>query len=165
MNLIEIGEVVNTHGVRGEIKLNPWTDSLDSLLDVETFYYDANGKTVALAVQQIRIHKSCAIIKAEGIDTMQKAESFRGKILFVEKVDLPEGMYYIADLIGLKIVTKDGELGKVTDVFPTGSNDVYEVRCEGHKPIYLPAISQVVEEINIPDGFIKVTIPDGLLDD
>jgi len=165
VNLIEIGEVVNTHGVRGEIKLNPWTDSLDSLLDVETFYYDASGKTESLVVQQIRIHKNCAIIKVEGIDSMQMAEKFRGKILFIEKEELPEGLYYIADLIGLTVMTNDGELGKVTDVFSTGSNDVYEVKKQGSKPVYLPAISQVVEEINILEGFIKVTVPEGLLDD
>ena len=165
MNLIEIGEVVNTHGVRGELKLNPWTDSLDSLLDVETFYYTVKGETKSLSVQQIRIHKNCAIVKAEGIDDMQKAETFRGKVFFVEKEELPEGVYYIADLIGLTVVTDDGELGKITDVFPTGSNDVYEVKSQGNKPIYLPAIAQVVNEINISEGFIKVTIPDGLLDD
>lgn len=165
MNLIEIGEVVNTHGVRGELKLNPWTDSLDSLLDVRTFYYHVKGETKSLSVQQVRIHKNCAIIKAEGVDDMQSAERFRGQVLFVEKEELPDGLYYIADLIGLTVVTNDGELGKVTDVFSTGSNDVYEVKKAGNKPVYLPAITQVVKEINVQEGFIKVTVPEGLLDD
>ena len=166
MNLIEIGEIVNTHGVRGEIKLNPWTDFLEDLLDVETFYYQEKGQTIPLEVEKIRIHKNCAIIKAEGVDTMSEAESFRGRTLFIERdEELPEGRYYIADLIGLKVLTAEGEFGTITDVFQTGANDVYEVRREGAPKAYLPAIHHVVQEINIEEGIVRVVIPEGLLDD
>ena len=166
MNLIEIGQVVNTHGVRGEIKLNPWTDFLEDLLDVETFYYQEKGQTIPLVVEKIRIHKNCAIIKAENVDTMSEAEAFRGRTLFVEREEeLPEGRFYIADLIGLKVLTDEGEFGVITDVFQTGANDVYEVRREGAPKAYLPAIRQVVLEINVAEGFVKVQIPEGLLDD
>ncbi len=166
MNLIEIGQVVNTHGVRGEIKLNPWTDFLEDLLEVETFYYQEKGQTVPLEVEKIRIHKNCAIIKAAGVDTMSEAEAFRGRTLFVEREEeLPDGRYYIADLIGLKVLTEEGEFGVITDVFQTGANDVYEVRREGASKAYLPAIRQVVLDINVAEGFVKVQIPEGLLDD
>ncbi len=164
MNLIEIGQVVNTHGVRGEIKMNPWTDSLEALTETEVFYYRDGSRTVPLQVERLRIHKNCAIIKAAGIDDMQTAETFRGRVLYVERAEtLPEGRYYIADLIGLRVLTDAGELGKVTDVFQTGANDVYEVRGAG-KPVYLPAVKQVILEINIPAGYMRVEIPEGLLD-
>ncbi len=164
MKLIEIGQVVNTHGVRGEIKLNPWTDSLEALLETEVFYYVDKGQEKPLHVERIRIHKNCAIIQTEEIQTMSEAERFRGQTLYVERDEqLPEGRYYIVDLIGLRVLTEDGELGKVTDVLQTGANDVYEVRGEG-KPIYLPALSHVVLEVNIEEGYMRVSIPAGLLD-
>ncbi len=166
MKLIEIGQVVNTHGIRGEIKLNPWTDDLDGLLDIDVFYDKSGGEAVALYADNVRIHKNCAIIKIRGINDMKTAETFRGKTLFVEREEtLPEGRYYIADLIGLRVLSEEGEIGTVTDVFPTGANDVYEVKCPGKKPLYLPAIRQVVQEINIEEGFMKVVILEGLLDD
>lgn len=166
MNLIEIGEIVNTHGIRGEIKLNPWTDSLDALTDIRLFYYKKDGQVLTLHARQVRIHKNCAIIQAEEIHDMKTAEAFKGCTLYVEKSDsLPEGRYYIADLIGLRVLADDRELGRITDVFPTGANDVYEVRAEGCRPIYVPAISQVVQEINIQEGYMRVAVPDGLLDE
>ncbi|MBE7035229.1 MAG: 16S rRNA processing protein RimM [Ruminococcaceae bacterium] len=165
MKLIEIGQVVNTHGVRGEFKLNPWTDSLDGLLDYDVFYYQKKGQDVPLYVERIRIHKNCAIIKAEGVDTMEEAELLRGQTLFVERDEnLPEGRYYIVDLIGLRVMTEEDEvLGIISDVLQTGANDVYEVR-GNEKPIYLPVIDQVVLEVNIPEGYVRVAVPEGLLD-
>ncbi len=165
-HLIEIGEVVNTHGIRGEIKLNPWTDTLDSLVDFDKFYVKDGDNFYSLKAQSVRIHKNCAIIKLKGIDDMKEAETFRGQVLFVERDEnLPEGRYYIKDLIGLTILTEDGPFGTVTDVFQTGANDVYEIKRETGKPVYLPVIKQVIQEVNIPEGFIRVVIPDGLLDD
>lgn len=166
MNLIEIGEVVNTHGVRGEIKLNPWTDNLEDLTDIVTFYLKDGDSAVTLYADSVRIHKNCAIIKLENVDDMQTAETFRGRILYVKKEEnLPEGRYYIADLIGLSVMTEDGVFGTISDVFQTGANDVYEVRRKGEKPAYLPAIKEVINEINIQEGYVKVTIPEGLLED
>ncbi len=165
MDLIEIGEIVNTHGVRGELKLNPWTDSLEDITAIKTFYYKKGQEFLELHAEKVRIHKKCAIIKARGIDDMETAERFRGQVLFVEKEELPEGIYYIADLIGLKVLTENGKLGKVTDVFSTGSNDVYEVKGQSQQPVYLPAISEVVLEINVPEGYMKVKVPEGLLDE
>ena len=166
MKLIEIGEVVNTHGVRGEIKLNPWTDNLEDLTDIVTFYLKDGDSAVTLYADSVRIHKNCAIIKLENVDDMQTAETFRGRILYVKKEEnLPEGRYYIADLIGLSVMTEDGVFGTISDVFQTGANDVYEVRRKGEKPAYLPAIKEVINEINIEEGYVKVTIPEGLLED
>ncbi len=166
MNLIEIGEIVNTHGVRGEIKLNPWTDSLEALTDIRLFYYKKADQVMMLHAQQVRIHKNCAIIKAEEIHDMQTAETFRGMRLYVERDEaLPEGRFYIADLLGLRVMENGVEVGQITDVFSTGAHDVYEVSAEGKKPFYLPSIRQVVQEINLSDGYVKVVIPAGLLDE
>ncbi|MBR7163780.1 MAG: 16S rRNA processing protein RimM [Clostridia bacterium] len=166
MNLIEIGEVVNTHGIRGEIKLNPWTDSLEDLTDIVTFYVKDGDNALALYADSVRIHKNCAIIKLENVDDMQTAETFRGRVLYVKKEEnLPEGRYYIADLIGLSVLTEDGVFGTVSDVFQTGANDVYEVKRKGEKPAYLPAIKEVIKEINLSEGTMTVAIPEGLLED
>lgn len=165
MELIEIGKIVNTHGTRGEIKLNPWTDSLESLLELEDFYYKKNNQVYSLKALQVRIHKNCAIIKFQDINDLNTAETYRNVILYVEKEEnLLEGRYYIADLIGLCVVSDEGSLGTVTDVFPTGANDVYEVRTEEGKMIYLPAISQVVKKIDLQAKQIKVRLLEGLLD-
>ncbi len=166
MNLIEIGEVVNTHGIRGEIKLNPWTDSIDSLVDYDKFYFQENGSTYSLKAQSVRIHKNCAIIKLKGIDDMKEAETFRGKVLLVERDEnLPEGRYYIKDLIGLTVLVDDHPFGTISDVFQTGANDVYEIKRKGEKPVYFPVLNHLIQEVNIPEGLIRLIIPDGLLDD
>jgi len=122
MELIEVGQIVNTHGIRGEVRLNPWTDDINDLLELSVFY--SQDKSV-YKVESSKIHKNVLIIKFSGISTMNDAEKLKGKILFTEKVPLPEGRYYIQDLIGLTAVDGDEELGNLTDVFNTGANDIY----------------------------------------
>ena len=162
MEFIEIGQIVNTHGIKGEVKLNPWTDNISDLLDLEVFY-DKSGN--ALEVVNSRIHKNTVIIKFRTISTMNDAEKMKGKTLYTEKTPLPEGRYYIKDLIGLKALENGEELGTLTDVFNTGANDIYEVKTPGGKRIYIPVIDGVIGDVDLDKGTIEVTIPDGLLDD
>ena len=162
MELIEVGQIVNTHGIRGEIKLNPWTDNLYDLTELDVFY-DQNGKV--LNVENSKVHKNVVIIKFREITTMNDAEKLKGKILFTEKTPLPEGRFYIKDLIGLKAFENDTELGTLTDVFNTGANDIYEIKTNDGKNIYIPVIDGVVGDVDLENRKIFVTIPLGLLDD
>ena len=162
MEFIEIGQIVNTHGIKGEVKLNPWTDDIEDLLDLDVFY-DEKGN--ALDVVSSRIHKNTVIIKFRSISTMNDAEKMKGKTLYTEKTPLPEGRYYIKDLIGLTALENGEKLGTLTDVFNTGANDIYEVKTPDGKRIYLPVIDGVIGDIDLNAKTIEVTIPEGLLDD
>ncbi|MBE7022784.1 MAG: 16S rRNA processing protein RimM [Ruminococcaceae bacterium] len=165
MDYIEVGKVVNTHGIRGEIKLNPWTDNLPEITEIDTFYLKDKDGFRPLHAERVRIHKNCAIIKAAGIDDMNAAEQLRGRVLYVEKMEeLPEGRYYIADLIGLSVKTEEGEIGILSDVLQTGAHDVYEITTTEGKKALLPAVSQFVEEINMDARYIRVRLIEGILD-
>ena len=161
MEIIEVGQIVNTHGIRGEVKLNPWTDDLYDLTELDVFYdKDKNP----LKVESSKVHKNVVIIKFSGINTMNDAEKMKGKTLYTEKIPLPEGRYYIKDLIGLKAYENDVHLGELTDVFNTGANDIYEIKTPEGKRIYLPVIEGVIGDVDLENKTIAVTIPDGLLD-
>ena len=162
MELIEIGQIVNTHGIKGEVKLNPWTDVMEDLLDLDVFYQKDGAP---LYVQNSRIHKNTVIIKFREISTMNDAEKMKGKTLYTEKTPLPEGRYYIKDLIGLTAIENGEKLGTLTDVFNTGANDIYEVKTLDGNRIYLPVIEGVIGDVDLEKGTIEVAIPDGLLDD
>ncbi len=162
MELIEVGQIVNTHGIRGEVKLNPWTDDLYDLLDLDVFY---NKDGVPLKAESARVHKNVVIIKLFGINNMNDAEKMKGQTLYTEKTPLPEGRYYIKDLIGLNVYENDTLLGTLTDVFNTGANDIYEVKTTDGKNIYLPVIDGVIGDVDIQNKRMSVTIPLGLLDD
>lgn len=162
MELIEVGQIVNTHGIKGEVKLNPWTDDLYDLLDLDVFY-DKDAKP--LHVESSKVHKNVVIIKFAENATMNDAEKMKGKTLYTEKTPLPEGRYYIKDLIGLEAFEDDKKLGELTDVFNTGANDIYEIRTPDGKRIYLPVIEGVIGDIDLENKKIHVTIPAGLLDE
>ena len=162
MELIEVGQIVNTHGIRGEVKLNPWTDDLYDLLNLDVFY-EKGGKV--LEVENSKVHKNVVIIKFSGINTMNDAEKMKGKTLYTEKTPLPEGRYYIRDLIGLEVYEVDEKLGELTDVLNTGANDIYEVKTPDGKRIYLPVIDGVIGDVDLENKKMYVTIPAGLLDD
>ena len=161
MELIEIGQIVNTHGIKGEIKLNPWTDDLYDIEELDALFFE-NGDELKL--ERARVHKNTVIIKIKDIDNINDAEKLKGKILFTEKTPLPEGRYYIKDLIGLTAVCGDAEIGTLTDVFNTGANDIYEIKTTQGKNLYLPVIEGVIGDVDLENKKIYVTIPEGLED-
>ncbi len=166
MDYIEVGKIVNTHGVRGEVKLNPSVDYVAELTEVDTFYVKTKTEYVKMHAERVRIHKNCAIIKLSGVDTMSEAESYRGKMFYIEKdMDLPEGEYYIEDLIGLSVLAeKEGEIGTLTDIFSTGAHDVYEVTTKTGQKVLIPAVAQFIKEINMEKKQILVCLIDGMLE-
>lgn len=161
MEFIEIGQIVNTHGIKGEIKLNPWTDDIYDILELNVLY---KKDGTVLHIDNARIHKNTVILKFREITDMNTAEKMRNTVLYTEKVPLPEGRYYIKDLIGLTAITAEGELGELTDVFNTGANDIYEIRKKDGRKLYLPVIEGVIGDVDLTAKTIFVTVPDGLED-
>ena len=164
-NMLEIGKVVNTHGIRGELKIQPWCDDPSIYDELEYIYID--GKKYSITKN--RLHKNCEIVAVEGIYNINDAELLKNKIVTVEREalgELPEGTYYVADLLGLEVRTSDGIiLGNIDDVIRTGSNDVYQVARKGKKPILIPVIEEAVNEVNIDEGYVIVTLMKGLVDE
>ncbi len=162
--ILELGKVVNTHGIRGEVKIQPWCD--DPMIFDELEYIYIDGKRYDIL--KSRLHKNCVIAALAGVFDMNTAETLRNRIVTVEREllgELPEGTYYIADLEGLSVRTVDGEeLGTISEVIKTGSNDVYVLDCPGRKPILIPVIEQVVKEVNVEEGYVLVELMKGLID-
>lgn len=143
---LECGRIVTVHGLGGELKVQPWSDSAQGLLQFKTFYLDS-GKT-PLAVTGSRVHKDMLLVQAQGITTREEALALRGKVLYIDRADetLEEGMYYVQDLIGLEVYDADsGQLyGTLTQVSQTGANDVYHIRFADGSEQLIPAIKEVV---------------------
>ena len=158
MDLLEVGKIVNTHGLRGEVKVVPWTDYPEVFADIDFVYVKKKSE----------YQKNNLIVRFSQITDINMAEKYKNQVIYAEREilgELPEGVYYIADLIGLDIVTEDGEkIGTVSDVFNTGSNDIYEVKREGKKNLLLPVIDDVVLNIDVDSGKITVRMMDGLED-
>jgi 16S rRNA processing protein RimM len=150
--LFSIGRIVAPHGVRGDVRIVPLTDFPQRFYDLKTVYLD--NETHVVEVEFVRPHQQFFLVKFAGYNCMNSADTLRGKFLKVRRdqlVSLPEGHYYIFDIIGLQVFTEAGELlGEVTDVLETGSNDVYTVEQKGvsKTPLLIPALKEVVKKID-----------------
>ena len=162
--LIDVGQIVNTHGLKGEVKVNIRTDSPEVFELFDSVYTQSGTE---YEVMGVRYQKGCVLLKLKGIDNVDDAERMRGTVLYAERdifSSLPEDTYLVADIVGLKVKEKETVYGTVEDVLTTGSNDVYAVKDENGKMIYIPAIKSVVSEINIKAGYIEIIMPKGLID-
>jgi 16S rRNA processing protein RimM len=156
---LEAGRIVNTHGVRGEVKIQPWADSPEFLKGFSRLYID--GKPYRLL--SARVHKSSVIASLEDVDDVNAAMALRDKTVFIDRREarLPEGGYFIQDLIGAKVVTEDGaELGTLVEVLNMPASDVYVVR--GEREILIPAVPQFIISRDIDEGVITVRMMEGL---
>lgn len=165
MDHLETGKIVNIHGLKGEVKIVPWSDTTDFICGFDTIYC-GKDKT-PLEIQSARVHKNVVLVKFRGIDTPEAANKLRNSIVYIDRndVELPEGTYFIADLMGLDVKDADsGEFyGVVTDIFNTGANDIYEIE-KDEKKYYLPAIPQVIISTDLQSKTITVRPPEGLLE-
>ncbi|MGI6084914.1 MAG: ribosome maturation factor RimM [Acetivibrionales bacterium] len=165
---LAVGKVVNTHGIKGELKVMPITSDLsrfDYLLFVTANY---EGIYKEFRVTKCRIHKGFVLMNLKGIDTMDDAEKLKGQELLVHRKHakkLEEDEFFICDIIGMDVYEDDRFLGKLTDVLETGSNDVYIVTDENKKEILIPALISVVINVDIEGKRMQVKIPEGLIDD
>jgi len=166
---LQIGKIVNTHGVRGEFKLIPLTDDPSRFDDLKWAYIEKNGKMDRYAIQSVKYFKGTVIVKAEGIETPEAAAELKNCFMLVDRenaVKLPEDTFFICDLIGCSVYDENGVLlGQLKEVLQTGSNDVYVVKNEEGREVLLPALKSVVKSVLPEQKRIDVIIPKGLLDD
>lgn len=166
---LAVGKVVNTHGIKGELKVMPLTSDLTRFDYLKFVTAKWDGELREFRVTGARLHKNTVLIKLKGIDTMNDAEKLKGEELWVERRHariLEEDEYFICDIIGLNVYEDDKFIGVVTDVLETGSNDVYVVKNDDtQKEILLPALKSVVISVDIEGRRMDVKIPEGLTDD
>lgn len=165
---LEAGKIINTHGLRGEVKVVTWTDYPEVFEDIDYLFVKTKNGEMRLDLKNIKYQKNNIIIKFEQLSTIEEAEKLKNQILYVERDmlgELPEDVHYIADLIGLEVFEEDGKrVGVISDVFNTGANDIYDVKREGKRNLLLPVIDDVVKEIDIENNKVVVNIMEGLDD-
>lgn len=165
----EIGEIVNTHGVRGELKVIPLTDDINRYDKLDWVYIRINGEQKKYDIEGIRYHKNNVLLRLKGVNDMNSAELLKGCFVEIPRelaIKLPKGSYFIADLVGCRVLDeREKDLGRVEDVIETGSNDVYVVRTARNKQILIPAIKEVVLEVDVENKRIRIKQKEGLIDD
>ncbi len=165
-SLMEIGQIVNTYGIKGFVKVQPFTDDISRFEDLKSIYLQTKQGLETFEIEEVKYHKHMVLLKLKGIDDINIAEKYRNCYLKIDRKDavtLPEDTYFIVDLLDMEVVTDEGEiLGKITDVYPTGSNDIYVVKNEEGKQILLPAIGQVVKQVDLPNKKMTVHLLEGL---
>ena len=164
---LEIGQIVNTFGIKGIVKVKPFTDDIRRFDELKTVYVEKNSTKTEYEVEEVKYHKDMVLIKFKGIDKVEQAEMLRNSYLTVSRNSvekLEEGRYYIVDLLGLEVYTDEQILlGTLEDIFNTGSNDIYVVKDKQGKQILLPAIQDVIKQIDIENKKIIVHLLPGLV--
>lgn len=159
---LEAGRIVGTHGIRGEVRVQPWCDSPAFLLDFATWYMDGQ----AVRVQEARVHKHLVLAKLEGIDTMNEAQALRNRIMSVRRADakLPEGRFFIQDILGLPVVddVTGAPVGTLTDVWQQPGQDVYVVKDEQGTEHLIPNVPAFIRPIEPDAGCVRVTLIEGM---
>ncbi len=157
---LEAGRIVNTHGVRGEVKIQSFCDSADFLQQFDTLYIDGTP----IPVLSSRVHKNFLLARLKTIDDIDSAARLRGKSIFVDRtgVVLPDGQYFIADLEGLTVYdAKTGStIGTLVEVLPLPAGDVYSVK--GEREYLIPAKGGFIDEVNVEEGYLKINLVEGL---
>ncbi len=164
---LEIGQIVKTFGIKGFVKVNPFVDDISRYNDLKKVILKKGKSAEEYEVEEVKYHKDMVLVKFKGINTVEEAEKLRNSYLEVDRqnsIPLQEGTYFIADLLGLDVITEEGKmLGKLDDIFNTGSNDIYSVKTEDGKQLLLPAISDVIKEINLLENKIVIHLLEGLI--
>lgn len=163
----EIGQIVNHFGIKGMVKVNPFTDDISKFERLESVLIEKDGKLNTIQIEEVKYSKNQVLLKIKGVTTIEEAEKYRGCYLKIARKDmeeLPDGTYYIADLIGLTVYTDEQVLlGTVADIYNSGANDIYVVKDEMGKQILLPAIKEVIKQIDIDQEKIIVHLIKGLI--
>ena len=163
---LELGQIVNVKGLKGEIKVNPFTENINRFETLNKILIKQKNEIKEYEIEKVTYHKNQVILKLKGIDTIEAAETLRNYYILINRKDLeplPVGKYYIADLIGLEVCTETGiVLGKVDDIYNTGSNDIYVVKDELGKQKLLPGIPEVIKKVDLENSKIIVNLIEGL---
>lgn len=166
-NWLQVGKIVGSHGIHGAVRVQPWCDGAEVFRSFSVLYLEESDSS-PLTISHASAHGNVALLQFDGVDTVEKAEALRGKILFCrrEQLALREGQYLILELIGCRVFDEkdDTYLGEICDVTKTGANDVWHIRHNGN--VYLiPAIESVLKEVNVADSVVKIHVLEGIFDD
>ena len=163
---LEIGQIVNTYGIKGFVKVVPFTDDNKRFEDLKTVYIEYKGNLIQMTIEEVSYSKNLVLLKFKEAPDINMVEKYKNCYLKIDRkdaVDLPEDTYFIVDLIGLEVYTEEGRhLGYVDDIFKTGSNDVYVVKNYEGKQLLLPAIADVIKSIDLENKKIIVNLLKGL---
>ena len=163
----EIGQIVNHFGIKGMVKVNPFTDDISQFEKLKSILLVKDGKLSEVEIEETKYSKNQVLLKLKGIDTVEEAEKYRGCYIKIARKNarkLPEGTYFIADLLGLSVYTdEDILLGKVEDIYNSGANDIYVIKSEDGKQILLPGTKEVIKQIDLEQERITVHIIKGLI--
>ena len=166
-DLLKVGVITTTHGVRGEVKVFPTTDDAERFLDIEYVLLDTGKELRRLNIQNVKFFKNLAILKFEGVDNINDIEMYKGRDLWIpreEAQELGEDEYYVADLIGMDVVLEDGsKFGTLKDVMETGANDVYVVEDAKGEEILLPAIRECILDVDVEKNVMTIHLMKGLI--
>ncbi|MTI79868.1 MAG: ribosome maturation factor RimM [Firmicutes bacterium] len=165
---IDIGKIVNTQGIKGEVRILPLTDSPERFDELDAVNILLNGDRFAYHLERWRKHKQFVVVKFKEVPDIDAAEKLKGSTVQIPREQLkslPENSYYIFEIIGLDVIDENGKsLGKVKNVLETGANDIYVVKPPQGKDILVPALKHVVKEIDMENNQMVVELPEGLLD-
>lgn len=163
---LEVGKFVGTHGVRGMVRIQPWSDDGAFLAQFKNFYLEI-GKT-KIEMSKIAPHGNVVIARIKGVNTIEDAEKLRGQVLYLKRDDarLPKGRYFVSEIIGANVFDADTNalLGTLTDVSPTGANDVWHIEKDG-KEYLVPAIPDVIVSVDINTDTVTIRPLKGIFDD
>ena len=166
-DLLKVGVITTTHGVRGEVKVYPTTDEPERFLDLEYVLLDTGKELRRLDIKNVRFFKNLVILKFDGIDNINDIEKYKRCSLYVTRehaVPLEEDEYFIADMIGMEVCTEDGNIfGTLKDVIETGANDVYVIENAEHGEVLVPAIKECIRSVDIEKGQMMIHLMDGLI--
>ena len=146
LQFVEAGEIVTTHGVKGEVKVLPWLDSVEDLCDFDRCLID--GKE--FEIEQCRVQKTCNLVKLAGIDTMEAAQLMRGKTILLYREDIDDEVIFAAELLGMEVFCEGKKIGKIKDVLDYPGNSVYVVK--GDYEYMIPAVKQFILHTDVDDN-------------
>jgi len=166
-DFLECGKIVSAHGVRGEVKILPWCDGAEYLLDFLALYLDKGA--ARLNIESARVHKGMLIAKFEGVNSIDDTAKLRGRVVYLSREEAPpdeDGVFFVQDLMGLEVIDADSRRiwGRLTQVYQTGANDVYEITGEDGEKRLIPAIKEVVISTDLEAGIMEIRPLKGLFD-
>ena len=166
-DMLQVGVITQTHGVRGEVKVFPTTDDVNRFKKLKQVILDTGKETMPLEIQSVKFFKQFVILKFKGIDNINDIEKYKRCSLYVTRkhaVALEEDEYFIADMIGMEVCTEDGNIfGTLKDVIETGANDVYVIENAEHGEVLVPAIKECIRSVDIEKGQMMIHLMDGLI--
>ena len=165
--IFQVGVISSTHGVRGEVKVFPTTDDMKRFKKLKEVILDTGREKKTLEIESVKFFKQLVILKFRGIDNINDIEKYKGKSLFVDRehaVRLRKDEYFIADMIGMRVTTDQGEdFGTLKEVIETGANDVYIIDTKEHGEVLVPAIKQCILDVDIEQGMMRIHLLEGLV--